>query len=229
MSSGKPATPFKFAPPSHPIRAPAPIPNEAKFNPFANLPVNSAPAPTFTFSGASRNTTASSRSATTSREASPVTTAATTPTKGESDSGISDGAARVPRVRVKVVSMEETKVKNNDGHAAGLANPKMSQASRRMLDLVNGLHSTGCVTFYSKAAGVWLAFQVFNVQQLTNKHFDFGFIAFRLTLIFPKSQLLETKALGNPRLSNLSLELHFLGLQEPVRGTPLILLCVLSL
>lgn len=55
---------------------------------------------------------------------------------------------KVPKVRVKFDSGEDTRVNGTTtgGYEEGLANPKMSQASRRMLDLVNGLHSTGYVT-----------------------------------------------------------------------------------
>ena len=36
---------------------------------------------------------------------------------------------------------------NNVDGGVGLSNPRLSQSRRRMLDLVNKLHSTGCVFF----------------------------------------------------------------------------------
>lgn len=55
---------------------------------------------------------------------------------------------RVPKVKIKCDCGQENRTISN-GPAGGLANPKMSEANRRVIDLVNGLHSIGCVASYS--------------------------------------------------------------------------------
>lgn len=72
-------------------------------------------------------------------DTSTVTTVAIAPPMNGSGGGIGNGVVEIPTADVGISNSKET----NNKSAVGLANPKMSQASRRMLDLVNGLHSTG--------------------------------------------------------------------------------------
>lgn len=67
-------------------------------------------------------------------------------TMNDSSSGDS-GMTRSPKVKRTVGTNKDTSIDHatNGGRGVGLANPQMSQAGRRMLDLVNGLHSTGYI------------------------------------------------------------------------------------
>ena len=83
----------------------------------------------------------------------------------------------------------------------GLSDPQLSQGRRRMLDLVNRLHSTGLIISY---------FIVFIAHRL--------FAVSRSTSTFLKLLSSANRALGSRLLLKQFLGLHCLGPQEPVPG-----------
>ena len=83
----------------------------------------------------------------------------------------------------------------------GLSDPQLSQGRRRMLDLVNRLHSTGSI----------IVFFVFTYSSSVAT-------VSRSILTFPKLPSSANRALGSRLLLKQSLALHFPGLQEPVHG-----------
>ena len=112
-------------------------------------------------------------------------------------------ALRIDTQETTMFSEDELESPHTGVGMVGLSDPQLSQGRRRMLDLVNRLHSTGSIISL---------FFFFLAQR------SLAVAVSRLTLTFPKLPSSANRVLGSRLLLRQFLGLHCLGPQEPVLG-----------